>query len=222
MTAGGGGSGGGGGTGSGGERGLVSRAGDFITRNPELLLMGGLAASQLLAGQDQNAPTAAVRDAIPAYNAARDAEKERWKRIPFRPYNRNQKYARPGGVSGDQSRAMGGERRYFAEGGGIGMPEEEQLGAIGNAVRHPNGYLQGDGDGMSDDIAATAYGEDGTRPVNVADGEYVIAADVVSGLGNGSSEAGVRFLDDLCARVRASRSGGEQPEPIDPAAMLEG
>ncbi len=190
---------------------MLGRAGNYVASNPGMLLGAGLAALPLLSQEDEQ-PTQA--DQIAAMNASRTADMERWNAIPYTPYDREQRYKRPGvGVRPNtgQQRARGGERRYFAEGG-----------AIDQAQRHENGYLSGPGDGMSDSIGAMAHGEEGSRDVDVADGEYVIAADVVSGLGNGSTDAGVRFLDDLQARVRGARTGGQQPEMINPRQMLGG
>lgn len=66
------------------------------------------------------------------------------------------------------------------------------------------GYLDGPGDGMSDSIKATI---DGKQPARLADGEFVIPADVVSGLGNGSSKAGAKVLYAMMDRIRQARTG---------------
>jgi hypothetical protein len=52
-------------------------------------------------------------------------------------------------------------------------------------------YVTGDGDGTSDSI-----------PAMLANGEFVIPADVVSGLGNGSNEAGAHVLDEFLKTIR--------------------
>lgn len=74
--------------------------------------------------------------------------------------------------------------------------------------------LKGPGDGMSDDIPATIAGR---QPARLANEEFVIPADVVSHLGNGSSEAGAKVLYDMMARVRKARTGttrqGKQIKP---------
>jgi hypothetical protein len=70
--------------------------------------------------------------------------------------------------------------------------------------------LKGPGDGMSDDIPAS-IGD--TQPARLADGEFVIPADVVSGLGNGSTEAGARELYAMMDRVREARTGRERQAP---------
>jgi hypothetical protein len=72
------------------------------------------------------------------------------------------------------------------------------------------GYLETGGkvgDGMSDEIMGTI---DNTQPVRLSDGEFVIPADVVSGLGNGSSDAGAEQLYNMMDRVRKARTGTEK------------
>jgi hypothetical protein len=58
-----------------------------------------------------------------------------------------------------------------------------------------SGYVQGPGDGQSDDIDA-----------KLANGEFVLSADVVSALGNGSNDAGAKRLDEFMANVRKHAS----------------
>lgn len=76
------------------------------------------------------------------------------------------------------------------------------------------GYLDGEGDGMSDSIPATIEGK---QPARLADGEFVIPADVVSHIGNGSSKAGSKRLYAMLDRVRKARVGttkqGKQIKP---------
>ena len=80
------------------------------------------------------------------------------------------------------------------------------------------GYLQGPGDGMSDDIPAIINGE---QPAALADGEFVVPADVVSHLGNGSSEAGSKQLYAMMDRIRKARTGREsQGKEIKPKKYM--
>ena len=79
------------------------------------------------------------------------------------------------------------------------------------------GKIVGTGGGMDDEVPGM-IGEN--QPVAVAPDEYIVAADVVSGLGDGSSEAGADILDQMMADVRAARTGGRQPAPIDKSAVL--
>ena len=71
-------------------------------------------------------------------------------------------------------------------------------------------YLNGKGDGMSDDIPAMI---DGKQPARLADGEFVIPADVVSHLGNGSSKAGAKKLYSMMDRIRKARTGKKSQAP---------
>jgi len=63
------------------------------------------------------------------------------------------------------------------------------------------------GDGMSDDIPAMI---DGNQPAALSDGEFVVPADVVSHLGNGSSDAGAQQLYSMMDRIRQARTGNKE------------
>jgi hypothetical protein len=79
-------------------------------------------------------------------------------------------------------------------------------------------YLSGGGDGMSDSIPATI---NGNQPARLADGEFVIPADVVSHLGNGSSKAGAKQLYSMMDKVRSARTGTKkQGRQINPNKFL--
>jgi hypothetical protein len=67
-------------------------------------------------------------------------------------------------------------------------------------------YVEGKGDGTSDDITAM-----------LADGEYVFSADVVSALGNGSNKAGAQVLDKTVQAIR-SRARSTAPDKLPPDA----
>lgn len=74
-------------------------------------------------------------------------------------------------------------------------------------------YLAGGGDvgdGMSDSIPATI---EGVRPARLSANEYVVPADAVSHLGNGSSDAGAKQLDDMVSRIRKARTGRAKQAP---------
>ena len=51
------------------------------------------------------------------------------------------------------------------------------------------------------------------RPVAVSPGEYIVPADVVSGLGDGSSDSGAEELDGMLDRVRKERTGTTKQAP---------
>jgi hypothetical protein len=88
--------------------------------------------------------------------------------------------------------------------------------AMGGGVGHLGGYsdggrmLKGPGDGMSDDIPASIAGK---QPARLADNEFVVPADVVSHLGNGSSDAGARKLYKMMDNVRKARTGKKKQAP---------
>ena len=74
--------------------------------------------------------------------------------------------------------------------------------------------LKGPGDGMSDNIPATISGK---QPARLADGEFVVPADVVSHLGNGSTDAGAKVLHTMMDKVRQARTGNsKQGKQINP------
>ena len=70
--------------------------------------------------------------------------------------------------------------------------------------------LQGPGDGMSDNIPATIGNR---QPARLADGEFVVPADVVSHLGNGSTDAGAKKLHGMMDNVRMDRTGKKKQAP---------
>ena len=80
--------------------------------------------------------------------------------------------------------------------------------------------LQGPGDGMSDSIPAVIGGPRPQRAA-LAQGEFVIPADVVSHLGNGSTDAGSKRLYAMMDRVRHARTGTKkQGRQIDPSKFM--
>ena len=99
-------------------------------------------------------------------------------------------------------------------------PEEEvQEAATGGVMGLNRGmYLSGSTDGMADKIPAMIGN---TQPAALSDGEFVIPADVVSGLGNGNSDAGARNLYAMMDRVRRARTGTTKQAPaINPNKMM--
>lgn len=83
-------------------------------------------------------------------------------------------------------------------------PEYNSVSSGLSARFKQGGYLDGAGDGMSDDIPATIEGK---QPARLADGEFVVPADVVSHLGNGSTKAGAKRLYAMMDKVRHARTG---------------
>jgi hypothetical protein len=78
--------------------------------------------------------------------------------------------------------------------------------------------LRGQGDGMSDSIKANISGK---REARLADGEFVVPADVVSHLGNGSTDAGAKQLYSMMDKVRQARVGSKkQGKQINPMKYM--
>ena len=66
------------------------------------------------------------------------------------------------------------------------------------------GQVRGNGDGMEDKV----YGNiEGRQKVALSRDEFIVPADVVSGIGNGSSNAGADKLYKMMDRVRKARTG---------------
>jgi hypothetical protein len=70
--------------------------------------------------------------------------------------------------------------------------------------------LKGPGDGMSDSIPGVIGGK---QPARLADGEFVVPADVVSHLGNGSTDAGAKKLYSMMNKIRKARTGKKKQAP---------
>lgn len=124
------------------------------------------------------------------------------------------------------------ENPYMYAMGGTVNPSDDQTGittyspiekyGLGNITGYAAGgmprFLSGGGDGMSDSIKANI---EGTQEARLADGEFVIPADVVSHLGNGSSKAGAKQLYSMMDRVRKARTGNEkQGRQIKPQKLM--
>ena len=92
-----------------------------------------------------------------------------------------------------------------------------QSGDIPAQSQEGDGMVKGAGDGMADMIPASMEGD---QDVLLSDGEFVVPADVVSGLGNGSSDAGADKLEDMMDRVRELRTGGKTQPPAIPDEMM--
>lgn len=111
--------------------------------------------------------------------------------------------------------------QMLAEGGGIsGLMTYATGGGISSLGKYSDGgrMLKGPGDGMSDSIPATISNK---QPARLADGEFVVPADVVSHLGNGSTDAGARQLYKMMDKVRTARTGRKsQGRQINPKKYM--
>ena len=137
-----------------------------------------------------------------------------------------------GELSTTPRRPGGRGRRYFSDityspkemnrgglTGGIANIAPRPRYNIGGGIPNMSSqYLDSMQDGMADTIPATIDNKD---PAALSGGEFVVAADVVSGLGNGNSDAGARELYNMMDRVRKARTGTiQQGKQINPIQMM--
>jgi hypothetical protein len=161
---------------------------------------GGLAALQGM--RDGYAPTTTAAGDIAQFQAGGDVKKKKATRTSA---------AQLAAMSADEAGLadLNNARAMAQMRGNVAMPKRsvEDMGVISAAQGR---YLKGAGDGMSDSIAATINGK---QPARLADGEFVIPADVVSHLGNGSSDAGAKRLYAMMDKVRVARTGKKKQAP---------
>jgi hypothetical protein len=190
-----------------------------VSAAPPSTFMEGVAkfAKDPMASLMENKFTAAG-SALAGATAGRKKEEEEEKysgplsRFKFNPDSyRPSFFAAEGGIAslaeGGYDRMVGEEPMYMSNmaSGGI-----SNLGSYSDGGR----MLKGPGDGMSDSIPASISGK---RPARLADGEFVVPADVVSHLGNGSTDAGAKQLYAMMNKVRQARTGRKsQGREIDP------
>lgn len=96
----------------------------------------------------------------------------------------------------------GRENVYFSAKGGP-VPSGNLPALPGRAIRGPGG-------GMDDMVPAKI---DGVQDALLSSGEYVIPADVVSSMGDGSTDEGVNKLNDLVSSIRRHKYGRDRQPP---------
>jgi hypothetical protein len=114
-------------------------------------------------------------------------------------------YIKPGLTRANIQYALTGmpsPKMHKADGGEI-MPDDLSMPEGHNPEFFSEGglqnrYVRGDGDGTSDDV-----------PAMLANGEFVIPADVVASLGNGDNESGAKVLDEFLAVIRKHKRAAD-------------
>ena len=108
------------------------------------------------------------------------------------------------------------------------MPPQEQQGiAMLAGGARPKDYFEGQvyddrGDGMSDDIDFKVEGDPVIKGAKLSADEYVLPADLVAMLGNGSSDAGAKKLDKFTKEMRTKAFGtSKQQKPINATKELK-
>jgi predicted nucleic acid-binding Zn-ribbon protein len=95
------------------------------------------------------------------------------------------------------------ETKEYAEGGDV-EGHDPQFFSEGGLQSLQNTYVKGPGDGTSDSV-----------PAMLANGEFVIPADVVSKLGNGSNDAGADALSQMLVSIR-KHAQNHDPKKLPP------
>lgn len=168
-------------------KGRITKFEDITGLSPTTALIGG---NMALGAYQANKEMELAEDQI----AAVEAEKERRRREARLAFENSL------GRIDQPTRVAGGGLIAFARGGTTGPTHEPRM-------------VKGDGDGMSDSVPATI---EGVQEARLANDEFVIPADVVADIGNGSSSAGAKKLYTMMDRVRKARHGTtEQPPEIN-------
>ena len=161
----------------------LQKAGDFAMDNKMDLALGGLGLAQMMP------PSSGVNPISETM---------------IRPYTYSEE-----DTSDQEADPSGREKIRYSSSYAAGTPYKAAQGGLLSLHRGGN-FLSGRGDGMSDDIPAMI----GTKqPARLADGEFVIPADVVSHIGNGSSKAGAEKLYAMMDKIRQERTGRKRQSP---------
>ena len=98
------------------------------------------------------------------------------------------------------------------------MLRKQVLASVSDGQPQTEGEIKGSGGGMDDRVNGTIAGQ---APVALSPGEYVVPADVVSSIGDGSTDSGVDKLDGMLDRVRTEKTGTtKQPAPLRSGGVL--
>jgi hypothetical protein len=164
------------------------------------------ASNPLMATQYSQAPIQSVQETVAPIHLAEGG-------LPSPTYNYNQTGFPQGHASFTRGKAVGLEG--MPGHGGLSDMSGKLLGIPGHAeggeieehnpeffseggIHH---FVQGGGTGTSDSV-----------PAMLANGEFVLPADIVSGLGNGSNDAGAKVLDEFLKVIRAHKQSNNPKE----------
>lgn len=200
-----------------GSGGFFSGVGDFVKENPIATAAGVLGALALGSG---------IGEQEPARRRGYRPDQQEMEALPPQQFATPREYQRPKasiykyGIQPEQGFTFFTPVNptetipdydavpQYAEGG----PVENGGGALQAAA---NGrYYEGPGGGQDDMI-----------PARLSDGEYVIPADVVAHLGDGSADAGADAIEEMIANVRTHKTGAGADHPPmarSPLAYMKG
>lgn len=127
------------------------------------------------------------------------------------------------GYATGQSGYEGGFPRFLppvvaAQGGGISaLAYGGDTAPTGYGNPAFEGMVPGTGTGMSDSVP---FSIEGQQPALLSRDEYVLPADIVSQLGDGSSGAGADMLNNFVSQVRHSKYGQTQQPPANGGGLM--
>jgi hypothetical protein len=185
----------------------------------------GLAGAYAGTQAKDNLQRVGYQGSIPSYQAVRRPVSETYD-PNRRAGSSGQRYATdvvfsgPGGPTFDQALSLTAAQAADLQQFNQQNPAKEQAMAQGGMAQGLGKYLQGETDGMADQIPSSI---DGEQPAALSHGEFVIPADVVSHLGNGNSDAGAKKLYQMMDKIRVARTGTKkQGREIDPDEFTMG
>lgn len=163
---------------SSGSGGIMSGLTGYL-KDPNKMAAAAVGLGTLMGGDSAPAETPTIAGATPT-----TTDPNLTKRLEIKPLQRT----RLAGPIDYYNYGSGGEKRFYA-------PEMQEQPAVQAAHGGPlSHYVQGGGTGRSDSI-----------PAKLSDGEYVIDAETVALLGDGSSKAGAQRLDQFRANIRKQK-----------------
>ena len=118
--------------------------------------------------------------------------------------------------------------KYRKDGGALLRNNGGLMGyAYGGQLPEFSGQVPGEGHGMEDNISFPVTERQGGGNVQIAEGrlspdEYVVDAYTVAALGNGSSDAGAKVLDNAVKNIRQQAYGNrQQPNELNQSTALQ-
>lgn len=212
-----------------------SVAGGYIAKHPGQAGLAAFGAYSSLSGAMEPSPPPARRQQVANFNPTQPGTQWTPPPVGYRPNPLGVTRMAEGGIAeieGGDGRSLNAARNLIAEArmalrGEHPRPREALARFAATFGEHAlvalqrqeqnGGMVQGAGGGLDDLVPGSI---EGRQDVRLADSEFVVPADVVSGLGDGSSEHGARKLHEMMSRVRRERTGTDrQPGPVSDAAM---
>lgn len=164
------------------------------------------ASNPLMATQYSQVPIQSVQETVAPIHLAEGG-------LPAPTYSYNQTGFPQGQASFTRGHAIG--LQGMPGHGGLSDMSGKLLGIPGHAEggeieeHNPEFYSEG---GLQHFVQGGGTGTSDSVPAMLANGEFVLPADIVSGLGNGSNDAGAKVLDEFLKVIRAHKQSNNPKE----------